>query len=119
MTFASRLTDSVVRKRASLIAGGYGNQARDWANATSVTYPARVHPVSSTEDVVNQQRTETRWKLYLGPDADLEATDRIEWDDGGGVATYDIDGGIERHPRLSGQAHHIKAILLRVDIAAG
>jgi hypothetical protein len=103
------LADSVVRRRAPLVASGYGNQARDWAAATSTTYAARVSVVSSTEDVVEQPRTLTRWKCTVGADADLAATDRIEWDG----ATYDIDGDVERHKGLRG-VHHQTVILMRV-----
>lgn len=103
------LRDSVVRRRAPLIAGGYGTQVRDWPNATSVTYPAEVQPVSSTEDVVDQQRTITRWRLWLAPTDDLAATDRIEWDGG----TYEVDGDVERWKR-HGRQHHLRAVLVRV-----
>lgn len=112
------LSDTVTRRRAPLVAGPYGNSQRDWPNATSVTYPAEVQPVSSTEDVVNQQRTVTRWRMFLGPAADLEATDRIEWDDGTGVGTYEVDGQVEGWKRR-GQPHHLEAVLMRVTVAAG
>lgn len=107
------LRDKVTRLRAPLVDGPYGNQTRDWANATAVTYAAEVQPVSSTEEVVNQQRTETRWRLFLGPSADLEATDRILWDGD----TYEVDGEVERHKRR-GALHHLEAVLLRVEQGA-
>jgi len=113
-----RLTDNVIRRRAPVVDGGpYGNAQRDWDNATSQAYPAVVGPVSSTEDVVNQQQTITRWRIILGPYADLEATDRIEWDDGGGLKTYEVDGDVERHKRRGGQLHHISCVLMRVELA--
>lgn len=108
-----RLTDTVVRRRAPVTGGPYGNQTRDWANATSQTYPAVIGPVSSTEDVVNQQQTLTRWRIVLGPYADLAATDRIEWDGD----TYEVDGDVERHKRRGGQLHHLSAVLMRVELA--
>lgn len=108
-----RLTDTVVRRRAPVTSGSYGNQTRDWANASTQTYPAMVGPVSSTKDVVNQQQTITRWRLTLGPYADLEATDRIEWAGG----TYEVDGDVERYKRRGGQLHHLSAVLLRVNLA--
>lgn len=107
-------SDSVTRLRAPLVAGPFGNQTRDWANATSATYAAEVQPVSSTEDVVNQQRTVTRWRLFLLPDADLEATDRITHDG----STYEVEGQVERWKRR-GILHHLEAVLMRVDLAAG
>lgn len=110
-----RLRDRVTRLRAPLISAGHGNQRRDWANAAEQLYPASVTPVSSTEEVVNTQSTTGRFVLELGPYADLEATDRIRWD--GDV--YEVDGDVERHKHRSGRLHHLKAMLLRVTVAAG
>lgn len=112
MSLQTLLTDTITRRRAPLTSAGYGNQKRDWAAATSQAYPARVSPVSSTEDVVEQPRTVTRWKCTVGPDADLAATDRIDWDG----STYEIDGDVERHKGLRG-LHHQTVVLMRV--AAG
>lgn len=109
-----RLGDQVTRVRAELVDIGYGNQGRDWNNTTEQPYAAEVQPVSSTEDVVNQQQTVTRWRLFLGPDADLEATDRIVWDGD----TYEVDGDVERWKRR-GVLHHLEAVLMRVDLAEG
>lgn len=109
MSLHSLLADSVTRRRAPLVSSGYGNQTRDWAAATSQSYAARVSPVSSTEDVVEQPRTLTRWKCTVGPEADLAATDRVEW----GGATYEIDGDVERHKSPRG-LHHQTVILMRV-----
>lgn len=103
------LRDQVVRRRAALVSSGYGNQAPDWPNATSVTYPAEVQPISSTEDVVDQDRTVTRWRLFLDSAADVVATDRIEWDGN----TYQVDGDVERWKRR-GILHHLEAVLLKV-----
>lgn len=107
------LRDTVVRRRAALISGGYGNQQRDWATATSVTYPAVIGPVSTSEDVVDQVRTVTRWRMFLPPSADVVATDRIEWDDGSGVKTFEVDGDVEVWKRR-GRRHHLEAALLKV-----
>lgn len=109
MSLQTLLTDSVTRRRAPLTSSGYGNETRDWSNATSRIYAARVSVVSSTEDVVEQPRTITRWKCTVGAEADLAATDRIEWDG----QTYEIDGDVERHKGLRG-VHHQTVILMRV-----
>lgn len=103
------LRDTVTIVRAPLISGPYNSSTYDWANATRTTAAASVHPVSSTEDVVQQQRTETRWKLYLDPYADLAATDRVEWDGD----SYEVDGEVERH-KARGLLHHQSAVLTRV-----
>lgn len=104
------LRDQVVQLRAPLVGGPYGGQDRDWGNATPTPRQADVQPVSSTEDVVNQQRTVTRWRLTLYPDRDVEATDRFEWDGD----TYEVDGEVERHKRR-GALHHYTAVLMRVE----
>lgn len=103
------LRDTVTVVRAPLIPGPYNADTWDWANAVRTTVAGSVHPVSSTEDVVLQQRTETRWKLYLAPTADLRATDRVEWDTG----SYEVDGEVERH-KARGLLHHYSAVLTRV-----
>lgn len=107
------LRDTVIRRRALQTATGYGNTRRDWANATIQPYPAEVQPFpgasSSSEDVVDQNRTTTRWRIFLGPDADLAATDRIEWDG----LTYEVDGDVERWKRR-GRLHHLEAILIKI-----
>ena len=108
------LRDKVVRRRAPLVDSPYGNQTRDWANATSVTFDAQVEPVSSTEDVVNQQQTVTRWQMTLYPSADVEPTDRFVWDGD----TYDVDGDVERWKRRRGGVHHLRAVLMRVEQGA-
>lgn len=107
------LHDRVTRLRASLTDGPYGNQQRDWANASSVDLSADVQPVSSTEDVVNQQQTVTRWRLTLYPSSDLEPTDRVVWDGD----TYEVEGAVERWKRR-GAVHHLRAVLMRVEQGA-
>ncbi|GAA3781172.1 phage head completion protein [Micromonospora maritima] len=107
------LHDQVTRLRAPLAEGPYGNEERDWDNPEQATWPAEVQPVSSTEDVVNQQQTVTRWRLIVGPSADLVATDRVVWDG----ATYEIDGDVERWKRRN-VLHHLEAVLMRVEQGA-
>ncbi|GAA2516693.1 phage head completion protein [Winogradskya humida] len=103
------LRDRVTRLRAPLVGDGYGNQERDWDQAVAVEYPAGVGPASSTEDVHDQQRTTTRWRVFLPPTADLEATDRVTWDG----TTFEVDGDVERWKRR-GRLHHVEAVLLKV-----
>jgi len=103
------LRDRVARLRASLISAGYGNQAPDWANATSTSYPAAVGPLSSVEDVVDQQQTTTRLRLILPASADVAAADRIVW----AGQTYEIDGEVIAVKRR-GRTHHLEAVLIKV-----
>jgi hypothetical protein len=107
------LHDTVTRVRAPLTAGPYGGQQRDWSNTSSVAYPAEVQPVSSTEAVVDADRTVTRWRVVVGPGAAVAATDRIVWDGG----TYEVDGDVERW-KHRGVLHHLEAVLMRVTEGA-
>lgn len=105
-----RLHDQITRHRnGEVVTDPYGNPVGDWEDPTSVTYPAEVQPLSATEDVVDQQRTDTRWRLWLGPTADLLATDRVEWDG----QMYEIEGDVERW-KQRGTLHHLKAILVKI-----
>lgn len=102
--------DKVTRVRAGVTTGPYNSSVRDWENAARLVFPAAVQPLSSSEDVVAQQRTETRWRVFTVPVAGFEATDRVEWDGG----TYEVDGDVEVHKRR-GVPHHLELVIARVE----
>lgn len=105
-----RLPDQVTILRAPQIAGPYNGSTADWVNATeSAPQPAAVQPLSSSEDVVLQARTETRWRLFLLPTTDVLTTDRVRW----AGNDHEVDGEVERH-RIAGRDHHQELVLLRV-----
>lgn len=104
-----RLRDRVTILHAELIPGSYNSKVRDWPNATQTVEPADVQQVGSTEDVVLQQRTETRWRVFLRPTAVLTAADRLEWDG----KTLEVVGEPDR-PRLGGRIHHTEAVVRAV-----
>lgn len=106
----TRLRDSVTIVRAPIIAGPYNSNEFDWSAATRVSVRAEVQPLSSSEDMVGQDRTLTRWRVFLPPTADLVYTDRVEHDG----ATYEVDGDVERH-KLRGILHHLEAVLQKVS----
>lgn len=101
--------EPVVVLRAPLVAGPYGGQTRNWATAQMIDEVGIVQPLSSSEDSVDQTQTQTRWRLYLSPDADLLATDRVRW---AGV-DLEVDGDVERWPR------HTRAVLRKVTQEVG
>lgn len=103
------LRDRVTRLRAPLVRDAYGNETRDWDGAAELGLPAAVGPMSTAEDVDDQQRTTTRWRIILPPSVDVEATDRIRWDG----FTFEVDGEVERWKRR-GRPHHVEAVLLKV-----
>lgn len=105
----SRYDDTVTRLRGTPATGSYGSVELDWTDPDEVDYPAAVQPLSSSEDVVNQERTVTRWRVHTGP-ADVTAQDRVVWDGG----TYEVDGDVEVHKRR-GVLHHLEFVIKRVS----
>lgn len=104
------LRDRVVIVHPSGVPGAYGSTTWDWPAATRTIAAAAVQPLSSSENVVLQERTETRWRLIVGAHVALSSYDRVEWDGG----TYEVDGGVERH-KLAGRLDHREAVLSRVE----
>lgn len=104
--------DSGTRLRGVEGAGEYGNPAAiDWTEGTlnKVDYACEFQPVQTTEDVQSQQRTETRWRVFLPAGADITAKDRFRFL---GV-DYEVDGDIERW-RVRGTEHHVEFRALKV-----
>lgn len=114
MSLETMLNDTITRQRAPLVSGPYGNSTRDWTNATSVVYSCYVSFVSSTEQVVNLDETQTRAKVTLGPTADVEPTDRMLYRGD----TYEVDGTVMPSLRR-GALHHQRVVLRRVELASG
>jgi hypothetical protein len=105
--------DSVTVLSAPPAEGAYGSQERNWASATETTYSAAVQPLSSSEDQVNQDRTVTRWRMFLPADAAVTAQDRIRWDSG----EFEVDGDVEQWKRR-GAPHHVELVVKRVGYSA-
>ena len=107
-----RFPDTGTRLRGVTGAGEYGNPAAiDWTEGTlsKVDYPCNFQPDQTTENVQAQQRTETRWRVFLPAAADITAKDRFRFL---GV-DYEVDGDIERH-RIRGAEHHVEFRALKV-----
>lgn len=108
-----RFRDTGTRLRGVTVPGVYGNPASiEWTEATldKLDLPCEMQPESSTEDVVQQERTETGWRLFLPAGADMTAKDRWRFS---GV-DYEVDGEVEPW-RRGGREHHREARLLRVS----
>lgn len=98
--------------RAAVVTGPYGSAQENWAAATrTADVPANVQPIGSTEDVVAQQRTETRWRVFLPVTADVLTSDRIEWDS----RTLEVVGEVERWDQGSPRSHHKLAVVRGVS----
>lgn len=103
------LQDTITRLRAPLVSSGYGNSTRDWPNATSQTFYVHWSTQSTTEVVGDEPQTVTRGKVFGGPDLDLLATDRVQFQGD----TYEVDGEVMRSYQR-GQLHHVRAFLRRI-----
>ncbi len=103
-------SDTIVIRRAPLVADDYGNENRDWANAVSSApvNGCNLQPLSVTEVTVGRETLVSRWQLFAPPATDLLATDRVVHD----TATYEVDGEPQRWGRAP--RGHIAAVLRKV-----
>ncbi|MFC7276226.1 hypothetical protein ACFQS1_19715 [Paractinoplanes rhizophilus] len=108
------LRETITRLRAPLTSGGYGNQERDWANATSEDFLVKWSHKAVSEVIGDEARTVTKAYVFGNPDLDLESTDRVIGPDG---LTYDLDGDVMRS-YVRGQLHHVRAYLRRIDLSS-
>lgn len=110
-----RYRDTVTRLRAPDTVGPDGATIPgDWATVTEpeldkADYQGEFQPVSTTEDIVSQQRSESTHKAFLPSEADILVTDRLRFL---GI-DYTIDGEPEHH-RQRGRPHHIEVFCFRV-----
>lgn len=104
------LSEVITRLRAPLTSGGYGNQERDWANASGTDFLVKWSHKGVAEVVGDEPQTTTRGYVFGNPDLDLEATDRVVGPDG---FTYEVDGEV-MHSYVRGQLHHVRAYLKRI-----
>lgn len=112
-----RLRDTGTRLRGVTVAGDYGNPATiDFTEATlnKLDLACEFQPlpprITGAEDVVQQDRTVTRWNLFLPPGADMTAKDRWRFN---GV-DYEVDGEVQPW-RRGGREHHVEARVIRVS----
>lgn len=86
-----------------------GDPIPDWTDVTVTDYPGELQPLSSTEDIVLQQRTDSTHRAFLPAEADVKATDRLRHL---GV-DYEVDGAPEVW-RKGGRNHHIEALCFSI-----
>lgn len=108
-----RYRDVVTVVRAPEVAGPDGSTAPDWTvpegSLTVTDYPGELQPISSTEEIVGQDRTESTHKAFLPAEADVTSADRLRHQG----LEYWVDGAPEDH-RHRGRPHHIEAFCFRV-----
>jgi hypothetical protein len=103
-----RDTVTVVRAGVTPSPDG-GDDIPDWGTATTTDYPGELQPLSSSEDVVAQQRTDSTHKGFLPADADVKPTDRLRHLG----LDYDIDG-VPEVWRARGRPHHLEVPCYRI-----
>lgn len=87
----------------------YGNAVEGWATATETTVRGWLQQTTSDEEAQNDREVSvTRYRLFLGPDADLRARDRVRVN---GVV-YSIDGEPE-YARSLNRVRYVAAGLER------
>lgn len=105
-----RFRDTVSVVRAGSIASPDGGDAiPDWTTATVTDYPGELQPLSSTEDVVLQERTDSTHRVFLPAEADVKAIDRLRHLG----LDYEVDGAPEVW-RKRGRPSHIEVLVFRI-----
>jgi hypothetical protein len=103
-----RDTVSVVRAGSTASPDG-GDAIPDWTAATVTDYPGELQPLSSTEDVVLQERTDSTHRAFLPAEADVKAIDRLRHLG----LDYEVDGQPEVW-RKRGRPSHQEVLCFRI-----
>lgn len=98
--------DTIDVLRANATTDRYGNTVPGSWSTHLAAVPAVVQPADTAENVVDRDTIVTRYRLHIGPDTDITATDRVLWQE----RTFDVDGDLELHSR-KGVPHHLEAFL--------
>ena len=109
-------TDTIVRIRAPLVTSPYGDPERDWGAATRTDLTGwRIQPVQGSRvnvaDTLPREGLDRRQRAFGPYDADIETTDRIEWQ---GV-TWVVDGDVDRWRGPTGRIAHTEMVLARME----
>lgn len=105
-----RFRDVVTVVRAGVTASpDGGDPIPDWTAATTTDYAGELQPLSSTEDIVAQQRTDSTHRAFLTAGADVKATDRLRHLG----RDYEVDG-VPEVWRARGQVHHVAVLCFRI-----
>lgn len=85
-----------------------GDTIPDWGNATTHDIVnCVVQPLVGDEVLGDRDSVQYRWKMFLPPNSDITAYDRVIHQ---GV-TYEVDGDIQRWPSPSGAITHDECAL--------
>ncbi|MBL3808517.1 hypothetical protein ACFWFV_14060 [Streptomyces diastaticus] len=108
--------DTIVRVRAPMATDPYGNPRRDWANAERTPMPGwRVQPVQGARqtaaETIPREGLERSRRLFGPISADIESTDRIEWQG----EVWVIDGDVDRWRGPTGRLAHTELLMQRME----
>lgn len=92
--------------RAGTTTDRYGNEVRDWANATRTSAPAWIEQQKPTEDTNDRDQLASTWLLILPATVDVNGNDRIEHNG----ETFEVVGPPTVVHNMRGP-HHIEAQL--------
>jgi hypothetical protein len=106
--------DTVTRLRAPTVTGPDGVPVANWKSAEAtwdkVDYPGgSFQPLTSDEDIVAQQRTESTHKWFAPAGADVLPTDRLRFDG----LDYQVEGNPKRWG-IAGREDHLEVRCFRI-----
>lgn len=99
------MVHDVTLVRAASATSRYGDEVKDWANATRVDTIGWVAQRDRDEDVDSREAQVRSYVVYLPPGTDVTGLDRVEWDD----LTFEVEGPPNRawSPKMRGE-HHLE-----------
>lgn len=108
MTLTSLLVHDVTILTPAATTGRYGDEEKDWANATNSTVKGWVSQRTQSEDHDQREAQVSDWILFLNPDETITGGARVQWE---GI-TFEIEG--PTNPAWSPRGVHHLEVPLRV-----
>lgn len=108
MTLTSLLVHDVTILTPGYDTNRYGDEEKDWTEATSATVKGWVSQRSGIEDRDHREAQASEWVLFLHTSATITGFDRVTW---AGI-TFEVDGPIL--PAWSPRGEHHQEVPLRV-----
>lgn len=110
MSLAGLLVQDVTIITPGASVNRYGDDAKDWATATSTPTKGWVARRSQREVNGNREAEVSEWVLYLDTSSTITGADRVEWQS----QTFEVDGP-PIHAWTPRGEHHIEVALRMVD----
>lgn len=110
MTLASLLVHDVTITTPGYDTNRYGDEEKDWTEATTTTVKGWVSQRSGIEDRDHREAQASDWVLFLHAGTTITALDRVTWS---GI-TFEVDG--PPNPAWSPRGEHHLEVPLRVVV---